>query len=54
MIDFTQPIFDSGIQVMMPASPSSTAAVLSAIFTRQIALSILGALVLLFGGGMMM
>jgi len=54
MTDFTQPIFDSGIQVMMPASPSSSAAVLSAIFTRQIALSILGALVLLFGGGMLM
>lgn len=54
LMDFTQPIFDSGIQVMMPASPSNASAVLSAIFTRQIALSILGALVLLFGGGMMM
>jgi polar amino acid transport system substrate-binding protein len=54
MMDFTQPIFDSGIQVMMPASQSSSATVLSAIFTRQIALSILGALVLLFGGGMLM
>lgn len=54
LMDFTQPIFDSGIQVMMPASQSSSAAVLSAIFTRQIALSILGALVLLFGGGMLM
>ena len=53
MMDFTQPIFDSGIQVMRPASPSSSAAILSAIFTRQIAFSILGALVLLFGGGMM-
>lgn len=54
MMDFTQPIFDSGIQVMMPAGESDSAAVLSAIFTRQIGLSILGALVLLFGGGMLM
>lgn len=54
MMDFTQPIFDSGIQVMMPAGQSGASAVLSAIFTRQIALSILGALVLLFGGGMLM
>lgn len=54
MMDFTQPIFDSGIQVMMPASQSGSAAVLSAIFTRQIGFSILGALVLLFGGGMLM
>ena len=54
MMDFTQPIFDSGIQVMMPASQSGSAAVLSAIFTRQIGFSILGALVLLFGSGMLM
>lgn len=54
VMDFTQPIFDSGVQVMMPADQSGTSAVLSAIFTRQIALSILGALVLLFGGGMLM
>ena len=54
VMDFTQPIFDSGIQVMMPAGQSGASAVLSAIFTRQIALSILGALVLLFGGGMLM
>jgi polar amino acid transport system substrate-binding protein len=42
VMDFTQPIFDSGVQVMMPADQSGTSAVLSAIFTRQIALSILG------------
>lgn len=54
MMDFTQPIFDSGIQVLMPKNPSSASAVLSAIFTPQIGLSILGALVLLFGGGMLM
>ncbi len=54
VMDFTQPIFDSGIQVMMPSGESGASAVLGAIFTRQIALSILGALVLLFGGGMLM
>ncbi len=54
LMDFTQPIFDSGIQVMMPEGESNVSAVLSAIFTRQIGLSILGALVLLFGGGMLM
>lgn len=54
VMDFTQPIFDSGIQVMMPAGQSGSGQVFAAIFTRQIALSILGALVLLFGGGMLM
>lgn len=54
LMDFSQPIFDSGVQVMMPASSGSTGSILSALFTRQIALSILGALVLLFGSGMLM
>ena len=54
LMDFSQPIFDSGVQVMMPSSGSATSGILSALFTRQIALSILGALVLLFGSGMLM
>lgn len=53
-MDFTQPIFDSGIQVMLPAGPSPTASIFAALFTRQIGIAVAAALVLLFGGGMLM
>lgn len=54
LMDFSQPIFGSGVQVMMPASAGTASNLLSALFTRQIALSVLGALVLLYGSGMLM
>lgn len=54
VIDFSQPIFDAGVQVMMPASAGTASNILSALFTRQIGLSILAALVVLFGSGMLM
>ncbi len=53
-MDFSQPIFESGVQVMMAAEASSSTAMLKALFTRQIGFAVLAALVLLFGGGMMM
>jgi polar amino acid transport system substrate-binding protein len=54
LMDFSQPIFESGVQVMMSAEASSSTTMLKALFTRQIGLAVLAALVLLFGGGMLM
>jgi polar amino acid transport system substrate-binding protein len=54
LIDFSQPIFDSGVQVMMRADDSAGLSMLKALFTRQIGLAMMAALVLLFGGGMLM
>ena len=54
MMDFSQPIFESGVQVMMPTQDMGSTAMLKALFTRPIGLAILGALALLFGGGMLM
>ena len=54
VMDFTQPIFDSGVQVMLPTSASAGSGIFAALFTKEIGLMILGALVLLSGGGMLM
>ncbi len=54
IMDFSQPIFEAGVQVMLPAGSNANTNILSALFTRQIGLSILGAMVLLFGSGMLM
>ena len=54
LMDFSQPIFESGVQVMMATQASGSTAVLTALFTRQIGLAVLAALALLFGGGMLM
>ena len=54
VMDFTQPIFDSGVQVMMPVDGNAASSVVGALFTAEIDLMVLAALVLLFGGGMMM
>ena len=52
-MDFTKPIFDSGLQIMVPNDEQGSA-LLSALVTRDIALSLLAAAALLFGGGMLM
>ena len=54
LMDFSQPIFDSGVQVMMRADDSAGLSMLKALFIRQIGLAVMAALVLLFGGGMLM
>ena len=54
LMDFWQPIFDSGVQVMMRADDSAGLSMLKALFTRQIGLAVMAALVLLFRGGMLM
>lgn len=53
IMDFSQPIFDSGLQIMLPFD-SSTGSIFNALLTRDIALAVLVAIGLLFGGGMLM
>lgn len=52
-MDFTQPIFDSGLQIMIPHDGQRTS-IVSALFTWDIFYAISIAIVLLFGGGMLM
>ncbi|WP_298295386.1 transporter substrate-binding domain-containing protein [uncultured Litoreibacter sp.] len=52
-LDFSQPIFNSGLQIMLPLEKSGSS-VLGALFTRDIAVAVLIAIGLLFGGGMLM
>ena len=52
-IDFTQPIFESGIQIMVPYREGE-ASIFSALFTLDILLAILAAFGILFVGGMLM
>ena len=52
-MDFTLPIFASGIQVMLP-SDGSTRALFTTILTREIALALVFAFGILFGCGMIM
>lgn len=53
VMDFSQPIFESGIQILLPAEPGSLARI-GGLLTREILTAILVALGLLFGGGMVM
>lgn len=53
VMDFTQPIFGSGLQIMVPADDSPTS-IFQILFRPDLLLAILGAFALLFGGGMVM
>lgn len=53
-LDFTQPIFDAGIGLMIPANASGSSGLLGAFFSRDMFLAIAGAFGLLFGAGMLM
>lgn len=53
VFDFTQPIFESGVGVLL-LDEETGSVVVSALFKREILLSVLIALALLFGSGMLM
>ncbi|UYV37876.1 transporter substrate-binding domain-containing protein [Rhodobacteraceae bacterium D3-12] len=53
IMDFTHPIFDAGLQIMVPRD-SGGPNIFSALFTWDLALAILAAVALLFGGGLLM
>lgn len=52
-MDFTQPIFESGLQIMIPFE-GQNGSILSALLTWDIFFALAVAVVLLFGGGMLM
>jgi polar amino acid transport system substrate-binding protein len=55
VMDFSQPIFESGLQIMIPAEDnSSSSAMWTALFSGDLLIAILLAFALLFGGGMLM
>ena len=53
IMDFSQPIFDSGLQIMLPYETGS-GSIFQALLTRDIAIAVLVAIGMLFGGGMLM
>lgn len=52
-MDFSQPIFESGLQILLPAE-TGTVQRFGSVLTREILLVVLGALALLWGGGFVM
>ncbi|PRY77349.1 polar amino acid transport system substrate-binding protein [Yoonia maritima] len=53
VMDFSQPIFESGLQIMAPAD-GGTVSIWSAILSSDLLLAIAAAFAILFGGGMLM
>lgn len=54
LMDFTQPIFDGGVQVMLRSEDSRTVNILSVILTRDVGILVVSAVLLLLAGGMLM
>ena len=52
-MDFSQPIFSSGLRVMVPADQTG-GSIWSVLWSRDLALAVLAAIALLLGGGMLM
>lgn len=53
-MDFSQPIFEAGLQIMVPADNSNNLALLRAVFSKDLLVAIALAFALLFGGGLLM
>lgn len=53
-MDFSHPIFSSGLRTMIPRNPSSNFSIISAIATWELFFAIIGAFALLLAGGMLM
>ncbi|MDU8929480.1 transporter substrate-binding domain-containing protein [Alisedimentitalea sp. MJ-SS2] len=53
-MDFSHPIFESGVQIMVPLDGGNGSSLLRALFARDLILALLAAGALLFGGGMLM
>ncbi|MGB5558733.1 MAG: transporter substrate-binding domain-containing protein [Paracoccaceae bacterium] len=54
VMDFTQPIFESGLQIMVDRDQSDSLTVLAAIMSRDLLIAIAIAFALLFAGGLLM
>lgn len=53
-MDFSQPIFESGLQILIKSDYQSDLSLLRAVFSRDVLTAIVLAFVLLLGGGMLM
>jgi polar amino acid transport system substrate-binding protein len=53
-MDFSQPIFESGLQIMVPAAQSDGLSLFRALMSRDLLIAIGLAFVILMGGGMLM
>ncbi len=54
VMDFSQPIFDAGLQIMVPVGNGTGGSLLSALMRWELAASVGVAFILLLGGGMLM
>ncbi|SLN28667.1 Glutamine-binding periplasmic protein precursor [Pseudoruegeria aquimaris] len=54
IMDYSQPIFESGLQVMVPASGQADFSIWNAILSRDLLIAVAMAFGLLLGGGMLM
>lgn len=54
VMDFSQPIFESGLQVLVPSGNNDGISVLKVIFSADLLLAILLAFAMIFGGGLIM
>ncbi len=54
LMDFGQPMFESGIQILLTPETGTAASTIRALFTPQIGLLVLSAIALLFAAGMLM
>ncbi len=54
IMDFSQPMFDSGIQIMLTPEPGTGVSILRALLRPEIGLLVLASLGILFGAGMLM
>lgn len=53
-MDFSHPIFDSGLQIMIPAGPDAPASLWGVVLSMDVFLAALAAFGVLFAGGMLM
>ncbi len=53
-MDFTHPIFESGLQIMVPRNGSEVSPLWKALFSKDLLIAICLAFAMLFGGGMLM
>lgn len=54
MMDFSQPIFEAGLQIMVPAGQNSSPSLLRALWSTDLLLAVTLAFLILMGGGMLM
>lgn len=54
VMDFSQPIFESGLQIMVPADDTAILSVWRVVASRDFILAVAAAIALLLGGGMLM